>query len=214
MFLGWELMRYHVAKTEIVNPSIESCEWKKAEIGYVDKEPWTIGLFPSPKTTFRLLRGPEGLSVYMQTEETNLRAKEEENGDVCNDSCMEFFYKPSPWDTRYFNFEVNPKGVMHLGLGENRFNRIMIAERKALDIVTRVDVDGWSVKYYIPDSFIKEWFPDEEKLSSGNKSHIARANFYKCGDKTIKPHYATWSNIEIKLDDFHVPDFFGVLSFE
>ena len=207
-------MRYYVEETKVINPPIDSCEWEKAEIGFVDKEPWTKNLFPSPKTTFKLLRGPEGLSVLMHTEETNLRAVECENGDVCNDSCMEFFYKPSPWDTRYFNFEVNPKGTMHLGLGADRFDRVMITEREALDIVTVVDNKGWSVKYYIPDSLINEWFPDEERLSSGNKSRIVRANFYKCGDKTEKPHYAAWSNIDTELDDFHVPDFFGALVFK
>lgn len=206
-------MRYSVAKTDIINPSLDSKEWEKAEIGYVDKEPWANGLYPSPKTTFKLLRGPEGLSVIMHSDETNLRAIEEENGEVCNDSCMEFFYKPSPWDTRYFNFEVNPKGTMHLGIGADRFERVMIAERRSLDIVTKIDGHGWSVKYYIPDSFIREWFPDEERLSSGNKSCVTRANFYKCGDKTDKPHYAMWSNIETELGDFHVPDFFGVLVF-
>ena len=206
-------MRYNVFKTKEVNPSINSQVWEKAEIGFIDKEPWTNGLFPAPKTIFKLLRGPEGLSVYMHTEETNLRAVECENGEVCNDSCMEFFYKPSPWDTRYFNFEVNPKGVMHLGLGADRFNRTMIEERKSLDIVTQADDKGWSVKFYIPDSFIKTCFPDEEKLSGGNKSNTARANFYKCGDKTEKPHYSAWSDIEAELDDFHVPDFFGTLVF-
>lgn len=207
-------MRYYVAKTKIINPSIDSKEWEKAEIGYVNKEPWTEDLFPSPETIFKLLRGPGGLSVLMYSEETNLRAEEIENGEVCNDSCMEFFYKPSPWDTRYFNFEVNPKGVMHLGLGADRFERVMIEERKALDIVTKIDETGWMVKYYIPDSFIKDLFPDEERLSSGNKSRVARANFYKCGDKTDKPHYAAWSDIETELGDFHVPDFFGSLIFE
>ena len=149
----------------------------------------------------------------MRSEETNLRAVEDENGEVCNDSCMEFFYKPSPWDTRYFNFEINPKGTMHLGLGADRFERTMIAERKSLDIVTKIDECGWTVKYYIPDNFIEELFPDEEKLSSGNTTYVAKANFYKCGDKTDKPHYAMWSNIETVLGDFHVPDFFGTLVF-
>lgn len=207
-------MRYYVSKTEVINPQLDSQEWENAEIGCVDKEPWTEGLYPSPKTIFKLLRGPEGLSVLMYSEETNLRMKECENGEVCNDSCVEFFYKPSPWDTRYFNFEVNPNGIMHLGIGADRFQRVMITERKQLDIATKIDEFGWMVKYYIPDSFIMEWFPDEEKLSSGNKSYVARANFYKCGDKTDKPHYAMWSNIETELDDFHVPDFFGILVFK
>ena len=102
---------------------------------------------------------------------------------------------------------------MHLGLGADRFERVMISERKTLDIVTKTDKSGWAVKYYIPDNFVKEWFPNVEKLSRGNKSCVARGNFYKCGDKTDKPHYAMWSNIEVELDDFHIPDFFGVLVF-
>lgn len=207
-------MRYIVAKTDVVNPAIDSPEWEKASVGYVDKEPWTDGLFPSPKTIFKILRGPEGISVLMHTDETNLRAeKTQENGDICCDSCMEFFYKPSPWDTRYFNFEINPKGVMHLGLGENRFNRTMITERKIFDIVSIANDGDWTIKYYIPDSFISECFPDLENLSRGNTSCVARGNFYKCGDETERPHYAAWSCVEIDEGDFHVPDFFGKIVF-
>lgn len=207
-------MKYYVEKTEVVNPSLESCEWEKAEIGYVNKEPWTKGLFPSPRTIFKLLRGPEGLSVFMCSDEADIRAVEPENGEVCNDSCMEFFYKPSPWDTRYFNFEVNPKGTMHLGLGAGRFDRVMISERKRLDIETKISEACWMVKYYIPDSFVTEWFPEKDVMSSGNKSRVARGNFYKCGDKTKTPHYAMWSIIDTESDDFHVPDFFGNIVFE
>jgi hypothetical protein len=36
-----------------------------------------------------------------------------------------------------------------------------------------------------------------------------RGNFYKCGDKTIHPHYGCWSPIELPKPDFHCSDFFG-----
>lgn len=207
-------MRYIVSKTEEINPSINSPEWEKAQVGYIDKEPWKEGLFPSPKTTFKLLRGPEGLSVLMHTDEKNLRSEEtEENGDIYCDSCMEFFYKPSPWDTRYLNFEINPKGVMHLGLGQDRFNRTMIWERDIFDIVSIANEGDWTIKYYIPDSFISKYFPDLERLSSGNTTSVVKGNFYKCGDKTKQPHYAAWSPVEVDEGDFHVPDFFGKIVF-
>lgn len=210
-----KIMRYIVSKTEEINPDINSLEWDKAEVGYIDKEPWTKeGLFSSPKTTFKLLRGPEGVSVLMHTNETNLRAEEEkENGPICCDSCMEFFYKPSPWDPRYFNFEINPKGVMHLGLGDGRFGRVLIEERELFDIVSIANDGDWTIKYYIPDSFIENYFPGIYDPSNVNTSSVVKGNFFKCGDKTDKPHYAVWSNIEVDIDDFHVPDFFGKIVF-
>lgn len=42
----------------------------------------------------------------------------------------------------------------------------------------------------------------------------AKANFYKCGDNTSKPHYLSWNPIGTESPDFHRPDFFGNLIFE
>ena len=210
-----DFMRYYVEKTTVVDPSLDSREWERAEVGAVDKNPWKReGLFPAPKTEFQLLRGPEGLSVRMHSAETQLRMEEAENGGVCRDSCMEFFYKPSPWDTRYLNFEINPKGVMHLGIGDGRFDRVLLWEREKLSIQAQADENGWTVKFYIPDSWLAECYPKLAELSRGNTSPVARANFYKCGELTAQPHLAAWSPIAAKGSDFHVPDFFGTLVLE
>ena len=40
-----------------------------------------------------------------------------------------------------------------------------------------------------------------------------KANFYKCGELTDHPHLAMWSEVEVEIGDFHVPDFFGKLVF-
>lgn len=208
-------MKYSVAKTDVINPDMYSAEWEKAEIGYVDNETWTDGLVKAPKTTFKMLRGPEGISVLMHTDEKNLRAEvTEENGPICEDSCMEFFYKPSPWDVRYLNFEINPKGVLHLGIGKDRYGRVHIdVDREIFDIVSVAKEGDWTLKYYIPDTFINEWYNELEKLSGGNTSKTARGNFYKCGDKTDHPHLAAWSEVKVGKGDFHVPDFFGQFYF-
>ncbi len=197
-------MRYRIFSTNEIDPAIDSEEWQKAESGYISAECWE-GYFPVPKTTFRLLRGPEGISVLMHTLETELRAEcTEENGMVCQDSCMEFFFKPDPWDVNYLNFEFNPKGVMHLGLGSGRHGRTLItADRSIFSIDSRAEDGNWVLKYYIPDSFLFEHFKTLGK--------VCRGNFYKCGELTGHEHYGMWKEVEVPSHDFHVPDFFGEL---
>ncbi len=207
-------MKYFVAKTNEINPGIESLEWEKAEIGHVDTVNWE-GCYPIPETTFKLLRGPEGFSVLMHTNETNLRSEEKSHfGSICSDSCMEFFYKPSPWDERYLNFEVNPEGYMHLGIGSSRFNRTKVEDnREIFDIVSIANDGDWTLKYYVPDSFVQKLYPNLVELSRDNSTSVAKGNFYKCGEKTDHPHYASWNEIPTKKSDFHVPDFFGQIIF-
>ena len=39
--MGDKDMRYIVEKTSVVNPGIDSKEWDKTNMGYVDKNRWT-----------------------------------------------------------------------------------------------------------------------------------------------------------------------------
>lgn len=208
-------MEYVVANTDCINPGLYSTEWEKAKVGFVDKESWLDEFFPTPETTFKLLKGPEGISVFMHTCENNLRSNErEENGSVCLDSCMEFFFKPSPWDTRYLNFEVNPDGIMHIGIGSSRYKRTLIFDdRKIFDVESDAKDGDWSLKYYIPNTFIEKWYPDIQVLSRGNATNVTKGNFYKCAYGKSHPHLASWAKIETKIEDFHIPDFFGKIIF-
>lgn len=209
-------MEYRIAKTDVINPGIDSAEWNRAESGQINKESWTHEFTKAPETTFKMLRGPEGLSILMHTNETHLRQEVcVDNGPICTDSCMEFFYKPSPWDLRYLNFEINPKGFLYLGIRKDRHNKEDFdVDKELFDIVSIAHEGDWTLKFYIPDSFINKMYPNLQELSRGNSSNIARGNFYKCGDETDHPHYAAWSEILTKKPDFHVPDFFGRFVFE
>ncbi len=199
-------MRYKVVKTDIIDPAIDSPEWERANVGYVAANRWKE-YSPTPITSFKMLRGPEGISVLMETEEKQLRAEiTKENGMVCQDSCMEFFFKPSPWDANYLNFEINPRGVMHLGMGAGRHGRALLdTDRAVFSIVSHPEDGNWQLKFYIPDSFIAEHFE--------RTSNICKGNFYKCGDLTGHEHYGMWSEVETPTPDFHVPDFFGKIEF-
>ena len=39
-----------------------------------------------------------------------------------------------------------------------------------------------------------------------------RANFYKCADKTKRPHFVSWRPIDLPKPDFHCPQFFGEIT--
>lgn len=197
-------MRYKLVKTDIIDPEIGSSEWEKANEAYVSVNRWQE-YTKAPTTTVKLLRGPHGISVLMHTDERELRAVcDKQNGDVYLDSCMEFFFKPDNLDTRYFNFELNPKGIMHLGLGDGRHGRtLMDTDRAAFSIVSDAKEGDWTLKFYIPDSFILSVF--------GQISPICNGNFYKCGDGTGHMHFGAWAEVEVPAPDFHQPDFFGKL---
>lgn len=197
-------MRYIVTKTNVIDPDITSAEWQRAEVDEITANRW--GEYaPAPKTTFRMLRGPEGISVMMHTEEKNLKCEcAVENGNVYMDSCMEFFFKPSVHDPRYFNFEFNPAGILSLGIRTGRKSKEKIdIDRKVFSIVSVANDGDWTLKFYIPDSFLLSYFDEI--------SPICKGNFYKCGDGTDHVHYGAWSEIETASPDFHVPDFFGTI---
>ena len=195
-------MRYKAGKTDVINPDINSAEWNNAEWEMLTDTGWVEVKAPI-NTKFKILRGPEGISVMMHTDEKNLRAEvTEENGMVCKDSCMEFFFKPDPWNLKYINFEINPKGVAHIGLGEDRYDRQLIDEDRATFSIESIPNDGdWTLKYYIPDEFLHKYFE--------NINYVCRANFYKCADATDHKHYTVWAPVEVARPDYHVPDFFG-----
>ena len=111
-------------KTAVI--SVNDSLWDLASVGFVECENWS-GFSKAPKTEFRILRGKSGLYVRMHTAETDLRCEiKEQNGNVFQDSCMEFFLTPDIRSKNYLNFEFNPAGILHLGFGENRFNRLLI----------------------------------------------------------------------------------------
>jgi hypothetical protein len=60
----------------------------------------------------------------------------------------------------------------------------------------------WEVELEIPLDLIfrerKPVFPQ-----------VLKVNFYKCADKTKKPHFLSWQPIHLPNPDFHCPQFFG-----
>lgn len=180
----------------------------------VDKYPW--GGDYRPRTTARLTRSDTGLYVHMRSYETKTRAEiTERNGRVCTDSCLEFFFAPMPGQgLAYFNFEVNPLGVMYIGFspdGTRAGSGPLECEPNAyFNMRTDRNAQYWEVSYSVPYEFIRRYMPQFDARCC----HEMHGNFYKCGDLSEHVHYGVWNPIIAPAPDFHLPLHFGVLKFE
>ena len=173
------------------------------------------GEFPEkPETTVEVKNDHEWLFLKWHVKGEQLRAvTTEDQGPVWEDSCVEFFCQV-PGDKHYMNFETNCIGAM---VGSRRLGRDEDVQPFSAEEMGRIErrcsfpreafeeKDGvfeWEVELRIPLDLIfrdcKPVFPQ-----------VLRANFYKCADKTKKPHYVSWQPIQLPTPNFHCPGYFG-----
>lgn len=187
-------------------------DWNEVPVMAVDNVMWTPDFGIS--MTARLAYDETAIYVYQRAVEKNIRAELTELlSPVCQDSCMEFFLSPCPGDGRYFNFEVNPNGCLHLGFGHGRHDSTRLLPKRAeerFQIKTGRTAGGWELTYRVPLEFLGCFYPGL-KLTSGT---TMTANCYKCGDHTENPHFLAWNPPASETPDFHRPADFGRLIFE
>ena len=153
------------------------------------------------------------LYVRLTAVESNIRA--EHKGllcEICEDSCLEFFFSPVCGDLRYFNLECNLNGAIYLGMGTgiDDLIRLVFAEGAPFTPETKETENGWEVIHAIPHAFVRLFFPEYNPAPG----YQMRANFYKCGDLTDHPHYLMWNPVpQAPRASFHQPDKFGILRF-
>ncbi len=196
-------MRYEI-------PYMKTPDWARAPEIALRHTPW---LPPCDVEAFaQACHDGERLHVRMRARERDIRA--ELTGplcQVCEDSCLEFFFAPDARDARYLNLEWNPLGTLYFGFGGARETRVrqLPADAEALFMPeTFRCADGWGVSFSIPASLIRVYFPGFD--FSGE----AAGNFYKCGDRTKTPHYLAWSPLSCAAPDYHRRQDFGQLVFE
>lgn len=153
----------------------------------------------------------ESLWVRMEAEEFPVRATLTGVLDqVCDDSCLEFFFAPDPGDRRYFNFEFNPLGALNLGFGAERATRVRQIVKRPAELFRPEPFHtdkGWGIVFRIPADFIRLYLPGFALTGEG------AGNFYKCGDKTETPHYLAWAPLTSAAPDYHRRQDFGCLRF-
>jgi len=187
--------------------------WESANPANISIFPWAASSGDDfrPVTVARMAICGDSLHVFMETNETELRVEEKGfSRFVCNDSCMELFLMPDPCNSaQYINWEFNPAAAMCLEIGTHRFDRHDIRNdyRELFQVKTEIHNNGWNLEYRIPLAFLRSCFPSLEF----KQGHIMRGNLYKCGNKTVKPHFGCWSPIDLPNVDYHSPGFFGNL---
>lgn len=160
----------------------------------------------------------QNLYLYYQVEGEELRAKNTKDFDsVYEDSCVEFFVQRKGEKT-YRNFEFNVLGVLLASSRKSRESSEKLSQKLMSSIVrltsirhyykAELQLSDWTLYAEIPKEAIG--FASDEKLSQ----QTIGANFYKCGDETSEPHFISWNPIDTPKPDFHVPQFFGELTFE
>lgn len=188
---------------------MDTPDWEKVPRAEISHTGW---LPPCPiSAQAQACHDGERLFVRLEAVEENIRATLTGKLDqVCDDSCLEFFFAPEAEDHRYLNFECNPLGALYLGFGGTRETRVrQIPENpNAVGVAPFRTETGWGVELTIPLSFIRLYFPEFDFTGE------AGGNFYKCGDKTEVIHYLAWSRPTCDHPDYHRRQDFGKLIFE
>lgn len=148
----------------------------------------------------------DGLRVRLEAREAHIRAEETGPlGHPWEDSCLEFFFSPVEGDPRYVNIEFNPNACLCLGIGDGVQRLRTQPEPGLLSPTVFHTPDGWGVEYRVPFDLIALLFPG----FTAQPGATLRGNLYKCGDKTLHPHFLAWNPVNSPTPDFHRPQDFG-----
>lgn len=169
-----------------------------------------------PQTDVWLAHTGAYLYVLYRVNGEQPRATADKDGNqVCEDSCVEMFCQGAG-DPHYINFEANCIGTIKASRRLGRKEDVAPLSAETLARIERHATLGrepfgqsdskqeWMLCLRIPMDII-----------FGNREHMSiRANFYKCADKSLTPHFVTWNPITTERPDFHRPEFFRELLLE
>lgn len=171
--------------------------------------------FPEkPEVTVEVSNDHEVLRLKWQVKGEQLRAvTTDDQGPVWEDSCVEFFCQV-PGEEYYCNFECNCIGAM---VGSRRRGRAEDVKPFSADEMGRIERRcTFPREAFEEKDGLYEWTVEEsiplDLIFRNHKPHFPqrlRVNFYKCADKTKKPHFLSWQPIKTDKPDFHRPEFFG-----
>lgn len=130
--------------------TVEDSVWSRAAVVDIDVFPWDTGK-TREDASVRALYDQDALYLQYRVEDEHIVGNVTSlNGPVYQDSAVECFAAPLPTDSRYFNFEVNCVGTVHLGWGPDRTSREHVDPEVADAIRVRTSEDG-PVKEPDPD---------------------------------------------------------------
>lgn len=168
----------------------------------------------APDVRVSVAYSDNALAILFRVREEHIRGYAlEENGPVWEDSCVETFIK-DPVGEGYYNIEVNCIGTLlaahrlsrtdfeHFDAGRLARIRCFSSLPHQVTDLTDAEDKEWSIGEIIPFDILG--------LEAAPRS--LEVNFYKCGDMCRRPHYLSWSPIDLPEPNFHCPEFFGKIN--
>lgn len=216
---------YRVTKMKD-NPTMDA-DWNKRAWKAVEPLPldYFMGQKPDhiPKVQAKVAYDTNFIYVIWRVEDNYVLAKRTNNQElVCKDSCVEFFFTPGgdPDKNGYFNLETSCSGVMMFAANVPGIpNGVTAADIARVGIASSLKgpIDPeiakpttWTLEYKVPIDVLQRL----SKVQTPGPGVSWRANFYKCADESSHPHWLTWSQVDWPTPRFHIPQFFGTLTFE
>jgi hypothetical protein len=187
-------------------------DWSRVKDLWINQFPWH-NKGDKEKTKVQMVHSDDAIHLKVTVWDETPYCVHEHYGDpVYEDSCFEWFFSPQQ-DQTYINLEVNAKGVVYLAFGDGLVEHrqpVAYELAKLIHIVDRKTVideaNCWTLEICFPKKLI------QTIIGHPIHYHKWKANFYRCGGKT-NPQYATWSPVNHSLPQFHLPEYFGDLSF-
>jgi hypothetical protein len=199
--------------------------WKKIDPLVINRH---MGENPAhrPGVLAKLAYDDNALYIIFRVDDRYVRAVAEKYQDpVYKDSCVEFFFTPgstADLGRSYFNIEINCGGTMLFWWHPEGKEAIPVAPQDCdsvhightLPKIVDPEIEApttWTLEYRLPFSAVRKYCPG---ASRPEPNAVWKANFYKCADATSHPHWLTWSFVDHPTPQFHLPEYFGTLTFE
>ena len=178
-----------------------------------------------PRTLCKLFYNEQNIFGIFRVEDQYVRCSHTRfQSDVWKDSCVEFFVQPKEGEG-YFNFEFNCGGAL-LASYVTDPTRVRCSLKKCIPLTPDDDQQiqryasltpivepeitkpvVWTLEFAIPIAVLGKYTGPLGTI----KGQIWLANFYKCGNETSRPHWASWAPLSAR--NFHEPASFGQIEF-
>jgi hypothetical protein len=182
----------------------------------IDSVPWE-GFGKKAEVHFALAHANECLFLKFFVKENSLKACYSKTNDpVYKDSCVEFFIAFNG-EKEYYNFEFNCLGTCLSAYGTETERRKILPE----GVIARINSFSKikRINFYQKEAFLWElslMIPVEVFCMhefTQLRGAVSKVNFYKCGDNLPERHYLSWNHIKSDMPNFHLPEFFGKITF-
>lgn len=217
---------YQVVKTNLpmkIDANWDKPQWRNVKPVKIEKHMGGTPKF-APVVEAKMMYDDNNVFVIFRVKDRFVQSTVQEyNGNVSENSCVEFFFSPdTAHPLKYFNLEVNAGGtplIFCISKPWNEYTKLKDEDISEIEIAhslpKKVDPEitepvTWIIEYRIPLEMLRKY----SNVTRPGPGVSWKGNFYKTGSKTSNPNYMTWSFVDNPTPNFHLPQYFGTLKFQ